>query len=336
MKIRTTLQNLPFYQSFLKVESAAHEFFKKHHYLRLDLPVLSPALIPESSLEVFETEFGFFERREKLYLTPSPELFIKRLLAEGIGDCYYLGKAFRNAEPSSRLHGQEFTMLEFYKVGVDYSYLKKETRRLLVFICQKLFGTTRLTVKGQVIDVGRSWEETTVAQAFTKYAGIQTDELFHQSVFIKKAQKKGYQIKNSSYIDLYSQIYTQEIEPHLGVNGRPTIITDYPKEMAALAKLNSDGKTAQRFEFYIAGVELGDCYTELTDWAEQKERFQKEDYERRKTGRIIHPVDWGLIESLKKGLPACSGIAIGFDRLAMLFAGCEDIQQLQLIQILPS
>lgn len=333
MKIKTTNQNLSFYKIYLKIEEAIHEFFKKQGYLKLNLPVLSPALIPESYLEIFETEFRFFDRREKLYLTPSPELFIKRLLVKGIGDCYYLGKAFRNAEPASSLHSVEFTILEFYKVGVDYSYLKKEIARLLRFISEKVLGKTNLMVKNQLIDLQKPWEEITIVESFELYAKINKKELFDHKRFIAKAAEKGYETKNASYVDLFSQIYTQEIEPNLGVNGAPTIITDYPKEMAALAKLNPDGKTAQRFEFYIAGIELGDAYTELTDWQNQKERFIAEAEERKQMGKILHPTDLGFIDALKKGLPPCAGIAIGFDRLAMIFAGCEDIGQLKLINI---
>jgi len=101
--------------------------------------------------------------------------------------------------------------------------------------------------------------------------------------------------------------------------------------MAALAKLNPDGLTAQRFEFYMAGVELGDCYTELTDWKEQKQRFLKEQRERQKARKVNHKIDWQFIEVLKKGLPKCAGMAIGFDRLAMIFANCQDIRNLKLI-----
>lgn len=333
MNPKTTVQNLACYKVYLQIEQAVREFLEKRHYLKLDLPVLSPVLIPESYLEVFETEFRFFNKREKLYLTPSPELFIKRLLVAGVGDCYYLGKAFRNSEPSSSLHAAEFTLLEFYKVGVDYSYLKKELVRLLLFVSQKVLGTTRLTVKNQLVDLQKSWEEITVAQAFAKYAGIKEEELFNHQLFIKKTRQKGYQIKNASCVDLFSQIYAQEIEPHLGANGVPTIITDYPKEMAALAKLNPDGKTAQRFEFYIAGIELGDAYTELTDWREQEDRFKKEERERQQTGKIAHFTDGGFVSALKKGLPPCAGMAIGFDRLAMIFTGCQRIRDLKLIHI---
>jgi elongation factor P--beta-lysine ligase len=333
MRVRINIDNLKNYKVYLKIEEATHQFFKKNHYLRLDLPVLSPALIPESYLEIFEIDFKYFDRKQKLYLIPSPELFMKRLLVEKIGDCYYLGKAFRNGEFPSPLHSPEFSILEFYKVGVDYKYFKKEIQKLLLFIAQSAPKKTKITYGKFIIDLDKKWEEISVAEAFERYAAIKPEELFNYKQFFKRAKAKGYQTENSSYVDLFSQIYTQEIEPNLGVNGIPTIIYNYPKELAALAKLNSDGKTAQRFEFYIAGIELGDCYTELTDWKEQKKRFLEEEKNRRKIDKICHKIDWGFVNSLKKGLPACSGMAIGFDRLAMIFAGVSDIRKLRLINI---
>lgn len=331
MNIRSSVNNLPYYKKYLIVENAVHDFFKKKKYLRLHIPLLSPTLIPESYLEVFETEFRFLDKKKQLYLAPSPELFIKRLIVEGIGDCYYLGKSFRNSEPPSNLHNIEFTMLEFYKIGVDYQFLKKETKKLFSHIAEQVLDKKKIKVHEQNIAFDAPWEEISVVEAFKQYADIDPEELFNHTLFFKKAEQKKYLVQNKSYEDLFSIIYVQEIEPHLGMNGTPTIIYDYPKEMAALAELNSDGRTAQRFEFYISGIELGDAYTELTDWKEQKQRFVIEEKKRKEMGKITHPTDWGFIDALKKGLPPCAGMAIGFDRMAMIFARCDDIHKMKLI-----
>ncbi|MGB9883664.1 MAG: amino acid--tRNA ligase-related protein [Microgenomates group bacterium] len=329
MNIQANIKNLKNYKIYLQVQKATEEFLEKKGYLKIDLPVLSPALIPESYLEVFETEFKYFNHKEKLYLTPSPELFLKRLLAYGVGDCYYLGKSFRNADPPSTLHSFEFTMLEIYKINVSYLELADEILEMLKYINKSL----KSKIKSQKFNLNK-WEKITVAQAFEKYAGIKKETLFNHQLFLIKAKEKGYQIENSSYEDVWSQIYVQEVEPNLGKNGYPTLIYDYPKEFAALAKLNPDGKTAQRFEFYINGIELGDCYTELTDPKEQEQRFLNEDKQRKKLKKISHPIDKGFIEALKYGLAPCSGIAIGFERLAMIFAQVDSIDKLKLINIL--
>ncbi len=340
MQIKTTTKNLKNYKIYLQVEKAVNEFLEKNNYLKVDLPVLSPALIPESYLEVFETEFRYLDKKEKLYLTPSPELFLKRLLAYGIGDCYYLGKSFRNSEPTSSLHSFEFTMLEFYKMGAGYMKIAEVVLEMLNHInrnikyqISNIKNTDQISkikneieYQGKIISLEK-WEKISVTEAFKKDSDISKKELFDHKLFIKKAKEKGYQTKNFTYEDLWSQIYSQEIEPNLGINGYPTLIYDYPKEFAALAKLNKDGRTTQRLEFYINGIELGDCYTELTDWKEQELRFKKE-------SKVIHPIDKGYIEALKYGLQDCSGIAIGLERLAMIFADATSIEDIKLITII--
>jgi len=326
MNIKINVENLKNYKIYLQVEQAVNEFLQKRGYLKIDLPVLSPVLIPESYLEVFETEFRYLDKKEKLYLTPSPELFLKRLLAYGVGNCYYFGKSFRNSDPSTTLHSYEFTMLEFYKMGADYMGIADEVLNMLRYINKKVKNTSQKFKFDK-------WEKISVTEAFEKYAKINEEELFDHKLFLKKAKEKGYRNDGFSYDDVWSQVYTSEVEKNLGVNGYPTLIFDYPREFAALAKLNKDGKTTQRFEFYINGMELGDCYTELTDWKEQDLRFKTEDSKRKKSKKISHPIDKGYIEALKYGLGDCSGIAIGLERLAMIFAGVDSIKKLKLINI---
>lgn len=334
MNIATHPQNSDAAKVADELLQETHAFFADQGYLHLDLPVLAPSLIPESYLEVFETEFTYFSESTKLYLTPSPELFIKRLLSEGIEKCYSLGKSFRNSEPNSKLHLPEFTMLEFYKTQATYMEIADDVLLLLQRLAQRVNSSNYIEYKGVKVDCSK-WEKLSVSEAFDTYANISQDELLDHQRFMDKAAKKGYEVQSFSYEDIFSQIYTQEVEPHLGMNGNPTLLYDYPKEFAALAKLNDDGKTAQRFEFYISGVELGDCYTELTDPSEQELRFKEEEKKRQEKGLVNHPVDWGFVDALKKGLPRCAGIAIGFDRLQMVFAGADSVQDIKLITIEP-
>ena len=325
MKITTTIKNLNNYKIYLQVEKAVNEFLEKNNYLKVDLPVLSPALIPESYLEVFETEFRYFDKKEKLYLTPSPEIFLKRLLVAGIGNCYYLGRAFRNSEPNSSWHLPEFTMLEFYKVGVTYLQMADEVLKLLRHIANK--------VKSQKLKFDK-WEKYSVAKAFKKYAGITEKELFDPKQFIKKAKNKRYKINNASYEDLFSQILAAEVEPNLGKNGYPALLYDYPRQLASLAKLSHDKKTAERCEFYINGLEIGGFCTELNDYREQQERFVDQSAIRKKNHLVNHAIDKGFIKALQYGLPDCTGAGIGFERLAMIFSDATSIEDLKLITII--
>ncbi len=332
MNIQTHPENKVSHQLYLRVQTAVREYLDIKGYQYVDLPVLSPALIPESYIEIFETEFRYLGHTEKLYLTPSPELFLKRLIVGGLGDCYYLGKSFRNSEPSSPKHNPEFTMLEFYKVGKDYMYIADEVLGMLQHIAQVVLSTDKFHFRGKEINLSK-YEKFTVAQAVTQYADIPESVLYNQEAFIKKATEKGYNTNGFGYEDVFSQMYTQEIEPHLGTNGFPTVICDYPVIFAPLSLPNPDGLTAHRFEIYIEGVELGNCYGELTDPKLQQERFEKEDKGRKDSKKIQHPVDTGFIDALQKGMPSCSGIAMGIERLAMIVSDVESIDKLQLITI---
>jgi EF-P lysine aminoacylase GenX len=328
MQIVTSSDHLETYKKFIGFKDTTIRFLKDRGYLELDLPVLSPALVPESYLEVFTTDFGYMGHSTPLFLTPSPELFMKRILSHTKHDCYYLGKAFRNGEPDSSKHSPEFTMLEFYKIGAQYLDIADEVLALL----RNLANDKSISYQGKEFKFDH-WEKLTVNEAFVRYSGLESGDLFDKEKLRNHAKTKGYAIDGFSYEDIFSQMYVQEVEPHLGTNGLPTLLYDYPKEFAALAKLNADGKTAQRFEFYIAGVELGDCYTELTDPAEQRTRFEQEDEHRKSVGLTNHPVDWGFIEALKHGLPDCSGIAIGFERLAMIFCDVDSIHDLRVVDV---
>ncbi len=336
MKIQTHLENLENYRSYLAIEEITHEFFRKRKYLRMDLPVLSPSLIPESYLEVFKTEFNYFQKKESLYLTPSPELFLKRLLTEGIGDCYYLGRAYRNSEPNSSWHLPEFTMLEFYKLGINYLEMADEVLGLLKFIKSRLSRPSFGMPGNKHNDINLKfdkWEKYTIAQAFEKFTGITHEELFEEKLLIEKAKNKGYQTKNATYEDLFSQIMANEIEPRLGRNGRATLLYDYPWELASLAKISADRKTAERCEFYINGLEIGGFCTELNNYKEQEKRFFSEQLKRKQSGLITHTIDKGFIEALKYGLPPVTGAGIGFERLAMTFIGTNSVSELKLISI---
>ncbi len=341
--ITSSPSHLPTYRRYVQVLHTIEDFLQARDFLRLDLPVLLPALIPESYLEIFATEYRYHDTRIPLYLAPSPELLIKRLLTSGVGDCYYLGKTFRNSEPTSSRHSGEFTMLEMYKTGADYMDMADIVLALLQDIARSLATSEKqevISYQGVTCDLS-CWERLTVAEAFAKYADIMPDDLFDHERFRDRARSKGYAIAENhqgkvlafSYADLWSQIYAQEVEPHLGMHGHPTLIYDYPVDFAALSKPQPDGRTAQRFECYIAGIEIGNCYSELTDWRLQERRLTDELRERVRSGKIPHIPDVGFVDALKSGLPECAGIAIGVERLGMIFTDSTTIQDLRLINV---
>ncbi len=331
MDIKSKINNLENHQLFLRVKRLSGLFLRKNDFVEVDNPLLSPKLIPESYLEIFETKNCYKQDDQKMYLIPSPELFLKRLISKGIGNCYFLGKVFRNNEPVEKKHSYEFTMLEFYRVGADYFDVANDVMNLLRFLAKKIFNKNEIEYQGKKISLD-SYEKITVSEAFLKYAGI--SEIFDHKEFFKQAEKKGYRVSGLDYIDLWSQIYGIEVEANLGKNGQVTFIYDYPKELAAITKINDLG-IAQRFEFYIEGIELGNCGNEGVDIDEYKERFYKDIEIRKKLDLIDYSPDVDFISVLEK-LPKCAGIAIGMDRLAMIFANQLSISDLQLISILQS
>jgi EF-P lysine aminoacylase GenX len=335
-----------------KVIKAIRSFFDERGFHEVETPILIAHPAAESYLDVFETTLLDRQRNPtKVYLSTSPEVALKKLLVAGIGNCYSITKSFRNMETQSRLHNPEFTILEWYRVGANYMDIMKDCEELVLSIRSVIPGPlfhkgTRnpsspktgsrlkgrddntLTYQGKTIDLTPPWERISVAEAFKKWATIDFDEFFDEKSAKQIAQRKGYRVeKGTTWEELYNQIFLNKIEPRLG-RGKPTILYDFPGAMGALAKKkSSDPRFSERFELYIAGLELGDCYSELTDWKEQEERFESELRELRKLGKTVYDYDHVFIEALKVGLPECSGIAVGVDRLVMLFADTKDIAE---------
>lgn len=316
-----------------KVITAIRTFFLNQGFHDVETPLLTGSLPPESYVDVFETTLLDRQRRPtRAFLPTSPEPFLKKLLVSGIGNCFSITKSFRNTENQSTTHNPEFTILEWYRVGADYTDIMKDCEDLLVFINTYInrpkgaTDTKMLLYQGKKVMLTRPWERLTVTEAFKKYSHINLKHALTQKQLFVLAKAKGYRIaKNDTWEELFLQIFLNEVEPRLG-RGKPTIIYDYPVALAALSKKKkSDPRFAERFEFYIEGLELGDAYSELTDWKEQEERFKSEEKERQQLGKTPHPIDTDFIDALKVGMPETGGIAVGVDRLIMLFADVANI-----------
>lgn len=294
-----------------KVIDAIRSFFKKQGFHEVFTPVLVPVPSIEPNLEAFETELRTSGGiKKKGYLIMSPEFSIKKLLAAGIGSCFEITRCFRNEEEVSRLHNPEFTMLEWYRVGANYRDVMADFENLFCQIVKKVnpnVDLSRWEYQKDVYDISLPWPRISFEEAFSRYANKKIDD-----------------VKD----DDFYQIFFNEIEPKLRRSKKPSIIYDYPVSQAALAKKNKkDPRFAERFEVFLAGVELGNCFSELTDAKEQKERFEKDRKERRLLGKTDYPIDEDLIDALKEGLPEVSGIAVGVDRLIMLAGNIPSISE---------
>lgn len=320
-----------------KVLTAIRRFFLDRGFHEAETPLLTGSLPPESYVDVFETTLLDRHRRPtRAFLPASPEPFLKKLLVAGIGNCFSITKSFRNTENQSKTHNPEFTILEWYRVDADYTGIMKDCEELLMFINTYLIrskaskgalDTKTLVYQGKKVDLRSPWERLSISQAFKKYADVHLERALTEKEMVAIAKKKGHAIgKHDNWEELFFQIFFNEVEPHLNTR-KPIILYDYPRQLAALAAKEkaADPRLVERFEVYVAGIELADGCSELTDWQKQNARFKHESTLRKQQGKPDYPMDEEFIEALKIGMPKCAGIAMGVDRLIMLFADVKDI-----------
>jgi len=276
---------------------ALRAFFIDRGYLEVDTPIRIPAPAPEAHIVPLTSE-GWF-------LQTSPELCMKRLLAAGIPKIFQICKCFRKGERGDR-HLPEFTMLEWYGAGSDYRNLMADCEALLRHLATALGKGGVLKWQGCRIDLAPEWERITVAEAFRRYAPCAVEEALAR--------------------DQFDEMLVEYVEPHLGM-ATPTFLCDYPAALGALARLSpADATVAERFELYVAGVELANGFSELVDPVEQRTRFLAEQKAIRLQGRDSGPMPETFLVTLGE-MPQAAGIALGVDRLIMLFVGAENIDQ---------
>jgi lysyl-tRNA synthetase class 2 len=280
---------------------AVRNFFLSRSYLEVDTPVRLPVLIPEAEIIPIQSE-------DRLLQT-SPELCMKRLLAHGSSQLFQICHCFRRGE-QGRLHQEEFTMLEWYHTGWSYLELMDECEEMVLAAAGELLNREdteqgmSLIRDGEKISLAVPWQRMTVAEAFSIYAGITAAE----------AADRG----------LFDQLLVERVEPHLG-RQRPLFLYDYPLSLASLARPKREQPYAERFELYIGGVELANGFSELTDPAVQRQRFRLEINRAAAGGRrCIMPEKF--LHDLA-AVPDCAGIALGLDRLLMLFCNAESMDQ---------
>jgi elongation factor P--(R)-beta-lysine ligase len=289
------------------------QFFAVRDVLEVETPILSAAGNTDPNIESFSARFtGHVDAgaRER-WLRTSSEFPQKRLLAAGIGDCYELGRVFRNGE-AGRRHNPEFTMLEWYRVGWDHNRLADEAVEL---------------VRAALALVGRSssLEAFSYRNLFVQYVGIDPfaarSEDLHAALADVRVDAHG--LSRDDWLDLLLTHRIQPAFPH----DRITLIHDYPATQCALAKIRAgDPPVAERFELYLGTQELANGYHELTDADEQRVRFGRDNARRRERGLTAMPVDEQLLSALERGLPACAGVAMGIERLLMAMLATDDIR----------
>lgn len=301
-----------------RIVSDIRHFFSQRHVLEVDTPILSRAAPTAPYLESFKTEFipmGSIEKAS-YYLQTSPEFAMKVLLAGGSGSIYQIAKVFRNGE-RGRLHSPEFTMLEWYRPELNLGELMDEVAALLQ------------TITSYSESVRFSYKEV-----FSQYLNVNVlvcskDEL--QKLAIKKLPSFSgdFYLDRDGWLEL---LMSQVIEPELASLKKPVFIYNFPASQAQLAKvkLDNDGEqVAARFELYAGGLEVANGYDELLDAKELRKRFEYDNQQRLKLGKAEMPIDEKLLAAMSLGLPPCTGVALGLDRLLMLAMNKESIDCVQ-------
>lgn len=313
-------RRLPYLHARTRLQAAVRGWFAAEGFVEVETPILQVAPGAEVHLVGFSTVWKTPDGVERpRWLHSSPEFAMKKLLAGGVPKLFQFARVFRNGEGSA-LHHPEFTMLEWYRAGAGYEKMMDDCAALLA-----LAGAEQLRWEDKVCDPRAPPERLTVAQAFERHAGV---DLFATTGDAAKLSRlSGVAMHDGdSWDDVFFRIMFDRIEHLLGV-GRPTILCEYPIAMAALARAKpGDPRVAERFELYACGVELANAFGELTDPAIQRARLKADMDEKERLYGVRWPVDEDFLAALDHGLPDCAGIALGFDRLAMLASGASHIE----------
>jgi lysyl-tRNA synthetase class 2 len=283
-------------------------FFAQRDFLEVETPLLVPSPGLDLHLEAFEVQ----TRSAARYLITSPEYQMKRLLADGIERCFQICKCFRKGELGER-HNPEFTMLEWYRANAGIDDVMRDTEELVAMLT-----SGRVTLGDRTIDTRAPVERWTVCEAFERFAGISEDETIDLA---------------ANDEDRYFQLMVDAVEPGIAALDHALFLVDYPASQASLArKRPDDARVAERFELYVAGVELCNGFGELVDPAEQRARLERDRAERANRGLPVYPIDEKFLDALAR-VPPSGGNALGLDRLVALVCGTTEIRQVMAFNV---
>lgn len=304
-------------------------FFIGRGFLEVETPTLSPNPGLEPHLDPFKTTYAPHPGGEgqDVYLLTSPEYAMKGLITRGVERCFQLSRVYRNGELGP-FHNPEFTMLEWYRAFASYVDIAQDLEDLILHLASSGGGKLELEWMGQVVDLTPPFERITVRDAVFRYCDFDLAEHMDGPSMVAACKALGIRLpEDTPWDEAFFRLLLDKVEPNLGMN-KPTFLMDYPAPLAALAQVRGDPfPVAERFELYIAGQEIGNAFTELSDPEAQAERFEEEREQRRALGAPDFEPDPEYLKALERGLPPTGGIAVGVDRLVMVLTGAENVRK---------
>jgi lysyl-tRNA synthetase, class II len=305
-----------------RLASALRRFLDNHGFLEVETPILQP-LYGGAAARPFVTHHN--QLHQDLYLRISFELYLKRLLVGGLERVYELGRDFRN-EGVSFKHNPEFTQLEFYWAYADYEQVMRLTEDMIAYAADQVLGTRQITYQGRAISLEPGWPRIPLAEAISELAGIDIHAHPTAESLAAAMQTRGLPANpNATRGKLVEGLLGDTVEPHLI---QPSFIVDYPRDISPLAKARPDDPaTVERFEGYIAGMELCNAFTELNDPLDQEQRFVEMARDYAAESEDAHPLDEDYLRAMRYGMPPNGGFGMGLDRLTMLFTDKSTIRE---------
>ncbi len=326
LKDNPRLKNI--YETRLQILRLIREFFWSQNFVEAETPVAVRFPGQEPYLNPVAVDFlDPLKTSYRLYLRTSPEFALKKLLATGIEKIFEIGKCFRNEESFGGTHNTEFTMIEWYRAPGTYKEIMDDTENLFKYVGEKI-GKNKLKYRDQEIDLSGQWERSSVKELWQKYICVNLDDYLEIQPMRKLVLDLGFTVdEKDEYEDLFYKIFLNKIENNLGKDV-PIFVYDYPASLCSLSrKCENDERYAQRFEVYVGGLELANAFGELTDFKLQQENLQKDKELRERLGRPTWAVDPSFIAALESGIKPAGGIALGVDRMVLLFTGARDINE---------
>ncbi len=314
----------------LRSSMMAHirKFFDERGFIEVETPMMQ--VVPGGALakpfKTFHNALGM-----DLYLRIAPELYLKRLIVGGLERVYEINRNFRNEGISSE-HNPEFTMLEWYQAYSDYDDMMEMTEELICSLAQALLGTDEIPFGEHTISLKRPWKRMKFLEALRELSGLAPSRFDDKAAIFETASNLAPDNTSLSYGKALDVIFDKHVKHQLI---QPVFITNPPKEVSPLAKAAKDNpEEAERFELIIAGMEIANAFSELTDPAEQRMRFEQQAEERKRGDEETHPVDMDYVNALEYGMPPTGGEGIGIDRLVMILANKKSIREVILFPLL--